>query len=41
MVNGTFLGKHFGKTTKPALEQKEIYHALGIDDVPQTPVFLS
>jgi len=41
MINGVFLGKHFGKITKPALKQKEIYHALGIDDVPQTPVFLS
>lgn len=39
MVNGSFLGKYFGKTTTITLEQKEIYHALGIDDIPKTPAF--
>ena len=39
LVNCSILGKSLSKTTKITPQQKEIYHALGIDNVPKTPVF--
>jgi transposase len=41
MVTGRVMGKPINKITKIVKEQKEIYTALGIKDIPKIPTFLS
>jgi transposase len=41
MVTGKVMGKSLNKITKIVKEQKEIYNALGIKDIPKIPAFSS